>query len=166
MDKEKELDLFSMAKSDALRLLSARPRSLDELKKRLETKKYPADVVAHTLELLKSQGLLDDKRFAKLVASSSISAKPVGRSEVVRKLKAKGVDASTISETLQGLEDYDEKKAAKEAVSLKFSKMTGISKEKKKSRIFGFLKRRGFASDTIFKVMDELFQGVNQDDLG
>ena len=47
-------------KSDALRLLSFRPRSEKELRQRLKLKKHPAPLIEEVLDLLKRQGMLDD----------------------------------------------------------------------------------------------------------
>ena len=148
--------LLLKAKSDALRLLSFRPRSVEELRRRLKLKKVSDPVVQEVIDSFKRQGLLDDAKFAKLYASSSVSMRPVGRRNLRQDLKMKGISAPVIEDALKDLEDYDEKEAACKLVLGRFERMTGISTEKKKARIYGFLKRRGFSDETIYGVFDKL----------
>ena len=145
-------------KSDALRLLSFRPRSEKELRQRLKLKKHPAPLIEEVLDLLKRQGMLDDAKFAKLYAESRVYSRPAGKKNLELDLQRKGLPKDLIEKTIAGIQDYDEKKIARDLVFRRFQKMTGLSKEKKKARIFGFLKRRGFQTDVIFSVMSELFK--------
>ncbi len=154
------------AKSDALRLLSFRPRSVEELRNRLKLKKYPEEVIQSTLESLERQGLLNDEKFAKLFSHASVYTRPTGRRKLEFDLKKKGLALSIIEKTLSSLEDYDEKKVAHDLVATRFHKMTGISKEKKKARLYGFLQRRGFSSEAIFGALSELFSESEIDDNG
>ncbi len=156
---EPEERLLLKAKSDALRLLSFKPRSILELENRLKLKKYDPALVQKVVMSLKAQGLLDDEKFAKLFANARIYSRPSGKRQLESELKEKGLSKETVQKTLNSLEDYDEKKAARDLVWSRSQKMTGISNEKKKSRLFGFLKRRGFSNDAIFSALTEIFSG-------
>ncbi len=159
MTKENPTDdaLRVKIKSDALRLISFKPRSIDELRRRLKLKKYPDAKVEETIESFKKQGLLDDEKFARLFAHSRVYSRPSGKRQLEFDLKRKGLSDSLVAETLKSLGDYDEKKAARDLTYARFQKMTGVSKEKKKARLFGFLKRRGFSDGAIFGALAELF---------
>jgi len=164
MAQEKDLKadedaLLMKVKSDALRLLSFRPRSVKELRDRLKLKRYPEAVIDNALDVLSKQGLLNDEKFAKLFAESRVYSKPTGKRQLEIDLKKKGLPKELVEKTLSDLKDYDEKKAARDLVFNRFQKMTGISDEKKKARLFGFLKRRGFGNDAIFAALNELFKG-------
>ena len=157
MSKPEKRDLSAQekTKSDALRLLAARPRSVQELRGRLELKKHPAERIEPVIELLKKQGLLDDEKFAKLLAVSKTLSRPVGKRQLEMDLKKKGIAPGIIEGTLSGLTDYDEKESIRKLAQSRAGRMNGISAEKKKARLFGFLKRRGFSSDAIFSVLPE-----------
>ncbi len=153
------------AKSDALRLLSFKPRSVRELEDRLKQKKYAPALVEKVIGGLKGQGLLDDEKFARLFAHSSVYTRPMGKKRLEIDLSKKGLSKETVRKALDSLGDYDEKKTAKELVFGRFQKMTGVPDEKKKARLFAFLRRRGFSTETIFSVLSDLFKGnVNIDD--
>lgn len=153
-DEEKAL---IKAKSDALRLLSFSARSSSELRKRLQMKRFSSDLIDQVIESFTRQGLLDDKKFAKLYAESRVYNRPTGRKNLEMDLKKKGLAPELVSETLSELKDYDEKAMAKELVIRRLRSMKGISAQKKKARLFGFLKRRGFGNDSIFSAMNEAF---------
>ncbi|MGH7197755.1 MAG: regulatory protein RecX [Candidatus Omnitrophota bacterium] len=148
-------------KTDALRLLSFRPRSVAELRQRLKMRRYPAGAVENVIDMLTRQGLLNDEKFVKLFAQSRISTRPVAKRQLEIDLKKKGLSKELIGTALADLKDYDEKAAARELVFRRFEKMGNIPDEKKRSRIYGFLKRRGFDNDTIFSVLDGLFKDDN-----
>lgn len=152
------------AKSDALRLLSFRPRSVKELEDRLKRKRYPAALIADVIGQLKRQGLLDDEKFGRLMAHSSVHTRPMGKRRLEFDLERKGLSKETVQKSLESLGDYDEKKAAKDLVSGRFQKMTDLSEEKKKARLFGFLRRRGFSTNTIFSVLSDLFKDIQESD--
>lgn len=155
-----EEDLSVKIKTDALRLLSFRPRSVEELRQRLRQKKYTAEAVQEIIETLTKQGLLNDALFAKMFANSKIYERPVGKRQLEIDLKKKGLSAPLIQETLGGLKDYDEKKTAMDLARERFLRMEGLSDEKKKTRLFGFLKRRGFSNDAIFGAIRELLKNT------
>ena len=161
MDKS-ELTPEEKVKSDALRLLAVRPRSVEELRQRLKLKKHVDGAIDGVLELLKKQGLLDDEKFARLLANTKTLAKPVGRRQLELDLKKKGISPKLIAGTMENFKDYDEKEAAKKLVAGRFRRMEGLAPEKKKARLFGFLKRRGFSSDAIFTVLDQLIKEENE----
>ena len=146
------------AKSDALRLLSVRPRSVEELRGRLRLKRYADPVISLVLASFEKQGLLNDEKFAKLFAQSRLYSRPVGKRELEFELRKKGLSKPLISQTLENLGEYDEVETARQLVFTRFHKMTGISEEKKKARLFGFLKRRGFSSTAIFSALAKLFK--------
>ena len=154
--KNQELSPEEKIKSDALRLLSVRPRSIEELRSRLKLKKHADGAIDSVIELLKKQGLLDDEKFAKVFTGAKTFSRPMARRQIERDLKKKGVSSRIIENALSSLAQYDEKEAARKAVEKRFLRMTDIAPEKKKTRLFGFLKRRGFSNETIFSVLSDL----------
>ncbi|MBI3316236.1 MAG: RecX family transcriptional regulator [Candidatus Omnitrophica bacterium] len=129
------------------------------MRSRLRLKrKYDGALIEEIIESLKRQGFLNDEKFAQVYAQSRVYVRPVGRRQLEIDLKKKGLSGDLVRGALEKLSDYDEKKAARDLVSSRFQKMTGVSREKKKARLYGFLKRRGFNPDTIFSVMADLFK--------
>ena len=139
-------------------LLSFKPRSIQELSERLKKKNHSDALIKETVEFFKKKGFLDDVKYAKLLSQSQVYSKPTGKRKLEFNLKQKGLSGEIIHETLSNLEDYDEKKMAYDLVVGRFSKMTGLSDETKKRRLYGFLKRRGFEDESIFAVLNDLIK--------
>ncbi len=162
--EKKELSLEEKVKSDALLLLSVRPRSVEELRGRLKLKRHAPELIEGALELLQSQGLLNDEKFAQVFAGSKTLSRPVGRRQLEVDLKKKGIAPALIQTTLSKLVDYDEKEAVRKLVTAKISRMKDVPPQKVKARLFGFLKRRGFSSEVIFSVFSEILKDGSQVD--
>ena len=162
MDPTDFESLLLKAKSDALRFLSFKPRSVEEMREKLTRKNYSSKITEEVLSLLQTQGLLNDEKFARLFVNSRVYTRPTGKRQLEFDLKKKGLSKLLVDETIRNLQDYDEKKIVRDLVATRFQKMTGVSKEKKKSRIYGFLKRRGFNNDVIFATLSELFSATKR----
>lgn len=159
---EMALSPLGKIKSDALRLLSVRPRSIEELRKRLLLKRHEPQSIEEVIAAFKQQGLLDDDKFAQLFATSLVYSRPASKKRIGIQLKQKGIPDKVISETLSRLEDYDETKTARELVANRFSRMSGLSPEVRKRRLFGFLKRRGYDNGVIFSVLKGLAENSEE----
>lgn len=143
-------------KSDALRLLAFRPRSTEELRKKLEAKGHGADEISQVIEEFVKKGLLNDEKFGKLFIQSRLNERPSSKRVIALELKKKGLAPQAQAVAMETLSDYDEKAAAKEIAERRVDTMRDLPREKKKQRLYGFLKRRGFSDDVVFSVMNEL----------
>ena len=86
----------------AVKLLAAKPRSVEELRERLLEKEWTnEDVVDAVLKKLLEYGYLNDERFAFGFASYRVRQKPVGRQRLQRDLKMKKVSRETADEALE-----------------------------------------------------------------
>ncbi len=151
------------AKSDAMRLLSFRARSSSELAARLRQKRHEASVIQETIETLKRLGFIDDAKFAKLFVESRANSRPSGRRLVETELRRKGVPETEIAKAVsEGA--GNEKETALALARSRLSKMGALPLLKKKTRLFGLLKRRGFRSDVISAVFAQVFKEMTEED--
>lgn len=145
------------ARDASLNLLSYRPRTARELQRRLRRKEFPEEVAERTVEELVDKGIVDDAAFAESFVRDRVRLRPRGRRRLVQELRAKGVDVETaeaaVGEVMER-EEVSELELAREAVS-KWSPRPGDDAERSRRRLYGFLARRGFGSDTIRVVMRE-----------
>ncbi len=140
----------------ALRFLKIRPRSVAELKEKLEKKGFEAQDIDNALGWLQSTKLLDDRAFTKSWIQYRL-ARPFGFRRIVLELKDKGIDPGIIEEEIDAVKPHvDESRTALELARRRWQRLTGIEPLKKKKRIFDFLSRRGFSPDVIFKVLKQL----------
>ena len=152
MSDEEEL---KKAKGIALRMLTYRDRSKQEIRDRLEQKAISASVMENVVTLLSDYGYLDDQKFAQRLARSLLETKNWGFSRIGVALRDRGLAPELVEETVSQLkEDYSEEETALQIMKRRFSHFDlQEASSKEKRRIIQFLKRRGFSWDTISRVL-------------
>jgi regulatory protein len=153
---EKGLD---KARSYAISIIDYRPRSEKELRARLKQKGYDNQLIEKIIIDLKQHGLIDDVKFARLVARSQSHGMSCNPSFIRRELQARGVDREIIDEAVKELkENFDEEEAARSIFNRRLKAVQGLDKNKQKTRLYRYLKRRGFSDSIIFKLLDETYR--------
>lgn len=135
----------------AVKLLSAKPRSVAELRERLLERRWAAEKdVDDAIERLKEYGYLDDERFAFGYASLRIRERPLGRNRLARDLHFKKVDRAVADEALELVfnttpEEQLIDRAIEKRVRLRGKPKTAIEAKK----LFDHLLRLGFPFDLV-----------------
>jgi len=80
----------------AARFLEARARSIGEVRRRLTSAGYQADLVEGAIARLGELGMLDDEAFAKAWVESRDRARPRGERALADELRLRGVDRAVI----------------------------------------------------------------------
>jgi regulatory protein len=145
------------AKEAALRLLSFRPRTAAELRRRLREKQFAGDVVDACVARLVETGLVQDSAFADMFVRDRTRLRPQGRRRLVQELRMKGVDAATAQSAIDATwsaEQTDETGLARQAAR-KWRRKPGEDVDRARRRLYGLLARRGFGADAIRAVIDE-----------
>ncbi|MFN8628999.1 MAG: regulatory protein RecX [Chloroflexota bacterium] len=147
----------------AATFLEARPRSEDEVRRKLLRLGYPSAMVEEAIGKLLTVGYLDDEAFARSWVESRDRAKPRGEHALRRELGMKGVERQLIDEVLgerredaasggDGSINPDE--AAAERLLAK--KLGPILREtdprKRLQRAYALLARNGFSPDVCSTV--------------
>jgi regulatory protein len=127
----------------ALGLLAVRPRSRQELERRLSAAGFERQEVADVLGRLEGVGLIDDLAFAQQLAAHHLDNRKSGSRAVASALAAKGVSRSVADQVLQGVAVDDEERAFELAAS-KAVRMGTLPPEKAYARLVGLLARRGY----------------------
>ena len=84
----------------AARFLEARPRSVQEVRRRLTTAGYRPELVEEAIGRLGELGYLDDDAFARTWVESRDRARPRGEHALRRELRLKGVDDAIVRAVL------------------------------------------------------------------
>lgn len=154
------------AREAALALLSFRPRSRAELRRRLVEKGFEGDVADECVAGLGEMGLVDDTAFAEMFVRDRVRLRPHGSRRLTQELRAKGVDAETakaaIGEVLE-TEEASETELARRAAA-RWKPRPGEDRNAARRRLHGFLARRGFGGDAVRAVMDEILSGAGDDE--
>jgi regulatory protein len=157
----KEADTLEKAKQRALGLISYRPRSVQEVRRRLQRAGVDEDMIAEIVANLQQAGLLDDKSFSKAWVESRIESSPRSKRMIAWELRQKGVNETTIQTSLEDVNDDDA------AYRLALKRWPRVAKlhpaGERRRKLTEYLARHGFGFDTIQEVITKVEQEMNDE---
>ena len=124
----------------ALKILSLRPHSKQEVINFLRKKTKDDTLINQTIEKLEKAKLINDEEFAKWYMESRSRTRPRGKRLLIQELKQKGIDLST-----SHLELSTDGELAENALNKK--------NPKSREQAIRFLQYRGFSWESIEKVI-------------
>ena len=142
----------------AVKLLTARPRSVAELRERLlHGKNADEEIVETVISRLREYGYLNDERFAFSYASYKVKQRPVGRRRLERDLKFKKVDSSVANEALELVfAETPEEQLIDQAIAKRL-RIRGKPKNRAEAKsLFDHLLRQGFAFELVSEKVRSL----------
>lgn len=149
-------DAREAALQKALKFLSYRPRSEDEVRKNLLKHEFAEDVIGETLTRLDRSGLIGDDQFARVWIENRNTFRPRSRRALSMELRQKGISEEVIRSALA--ESGDEKALALEAARKYSRRLQGLAWREFSTRLGGHLGRRGFSYDVISTTTRVLWQ--------
>lgn len=144
----------------ALQLLSYRPRSREEIRRRLLRHQTPPVAIARVLERLEKQGLLNDAEFARYWVENREQFRPRSGRVLKQELHAHGVDAAIADEAIG--QERDGERALlvgrKRLHSLRDADFPTF-----RARLGQFLQRRGFSYEIVRQAVHQLWREAGHD---
>jgi regulatory protein len=145
----------------ALNLLTARPYTTRNLRRKLAQKEFPAAEIDVTIERLICNGLLDDARYAAQFARSKLLGAGASKRRIRQQLFQRGIpaeisDAATdrvVEEESIDLDAVIERDARKKLASL-----GNLEPSVTKRRLYAHLARHGYDLDAINAVMKKVLK--------
>ena len=143
----------------AMRLINYRMRTRTELTQRLREKSFPAETIERVTDRLTGLGLVDDRKFAEIFVAAKVARKPVGKRELERRLREKGIMKEIAAMALSAVsEDGRQLELATQAAEIKIRSLKRFDAKKRKGKLAAFLVRRGFDWSVIKKVIMRLME--------
>ena len=142
------------ARLRALHLLNDMGRTEEQLRRKLERDGYAEDVVEEAVSYVKSFGYVNDGNYARIFIDGRKNKK--SKKEIFANLLQKGIDKEVIERAFE--ECYGEEDARNAIVQILKKKHYDPEKADKKEtqRILGYLTRKGFGYEDIFRVSEKL----------
>ncbi len=141
----------------ALRLLSFRAWSEQELVERLRRRGFAAKVVARVVQDLTSRGLMDDWAFASERARTRVLSHHVGPRRLKEDLRHKGVAEEITEATIRELfKEIDEEEVARAGAAKRLQSLRHLSTPVALRRLTAYLLRQGFSPETVERVVTPL----------
>jgi regulatory protein len=155
-------DAVTGAVDRALNMLAAHARSVRDLRRRLLQKEVAPDVADAAIERLTRLGLLDDAAFARQFARAKVLGAGHSRRRLKQELFRKGVAGEVAEASIEEVmadDEVDEDAIIDRVARKKLRTLGAAEPATRRRRLYGFLARRGYDSDDIRRVMDELLAG-------
>jgi regulatory protein len=99
-ERKAEIEDPAVVLEAAARFLEARARSIGEVRRRLTTAGYKAELIEEAIVRLTELGMLDDAAFARAWLESRDRARPRGERALSEELRVRGVERTLIAEAL------------------------------------------------------------------
>jgi regulatory protein len=146
----------------AWRLLQARPRSVAELRERLQRKQMPPAAIEQAIARLHELEMLDDAAFARFWVENRNTCRPRGPQALRQELSQKGISRDVITATLADEElmgdEHERALTLARGVLGKYAAAADYATFQR--RLGGYLQRRGFGYDTIRPIVEALWREV------
>ena len=142
----------------AVKLLAAKPRSVNEIRERLLEKPWTNEaIVDGVIEKLKEYNYLDDEQFARDQAISNLRQKPQGKRRLKQIMSRKKLDKETVEAAIaNAFEKLPEDELIKQAIEKRL-RIKGIPETREdKKKFYDHLLRLGFGYELIREMMLKL----------
>ena len=143
----------------ALRLLSRRPRTEAELRRRL-AERFTAEAVETALDELAGRKLIDDAAFARDWRAQRERRHPKSAGAITRELEQLGVEQPVIEAAMAGFDAADNAYRAARKYARRQADGDLAAFER---RLWGFLQRRGFTGETNRQTIQRLKSELRPD---
>ena len=156
IEKFKHEGQIRYAKDRALFLLSYRDYSEKELVKKLQ-KNVSAEIATLTVERMKELNLIDDKKFAKNLASKLILNKGRGTKRVLYEMELKGINREDALEAIDSIQ-FNSIDQISEIIRKKY--IDKLDDFKSKNKVIAAFLRRGHSYSDIKTAIDIVKQEI------
>ena len=145
----------------ALRLLSSRARSENEMRTRLAMRGFDPAAIDDEVGRLRASGLLDDQKFAEAWVEDRRRVSPRGRRTLRYELLGRGIEPSAAEQVTDGIDDRE---TALLLARGRARKAPRGSYEAFYAKVGGFLRRRGFDYEVTAAATRTAWEEVRAED--
>lgn len=153
-----EQDTREVAYLRALRFIGYRPRSENEVRRKLNELGFSAQIIDDTLGRLRENGGLGDEKFAQDWVENRTTFRPRSHRVMAMELRQKGVAEEFIQKALD--EAVDEDKLAYQAALSRARRWAGLDWAEFRERLSAYLVRRGFSYGTITGLVQRIWSDL------
>ncbi len=162
-DLTPDADPVSVARTIALRQLTAAPRTRAQLDEALARRGVPEQVSAELLDRLEQVGLVDDAQYARMWVESRHSGRGLSRRALRHELTERGVDPELVRDAVEAVDNDAELAAATALVRRRLASVGRAEDEegdqdpqvrqRRDRRLLGLLARRGYSAEVAHRAL-------------
>lgn len=134
----------------AYRALSARDRTIAEMRAWLERKQVPPEAIEHAVDQLAEARYLDDRRFAERFAEDKRGIEQWGTERIQRDLLRRGVPSQLVEEVVS---ERDREQELRAAIGLLGERMAPPVDDRERDKAWRLLIRKGYEPDLAYEAV-------------
>ncbi len=151
-----DADPVQVARTIALRRLTAAPRTRADLRADLVARGVTPSLADEVVDRFTEVGLLDDAEYARMWVESRHRTRGTARSVLRQELRHKGVDDDAANAALAQIDGEGERERARQLVERKLAGRSAIDEpDRLARRLAGMLVRRGYRTAMAYEVVRE-----------
>lgn len=158
VEQLRQEEALQQAIARAMNYLSFRPRSREEVRRYLQRKETPPDLINPVLERLDQLELINDQAFAEFWIESRARFNPKGAQAIKNELRQKGVTREVVDEMVDDEQDEERARQAARKKAQSLVGQSGMDFKTFRLRLGAFLQRRGFSYEIATRTVRELWQ--------
>lgn len=163
-----ETDPYTRAKTIVYNQLAYSAKTRGQLRKKLQTEGFDAELIEPLLDKFEAAKLIDDAEYAQSFVAQKSRTKKLSRAALRRELAERGVRGEEAENALAQRTDEQEREDAAELVRKKLRPGMDLSdraeKDKVTRRLLGMLARRGYSSSVSMSVIREELAAYGAED--
>ena len=149
-------DEDEVALQKALRFLSYRTRTEQEVSRKLERNGYEPAIVAEVIERLKQSQMLNDEEFSKRWVENRVTLRPRSHRMMAMELRQKGILEKEIDLALD--QAPDDEVLAYQSGKTRLRRYASLDWQEFRKKLSAYLGRKGFSYGAISPVVKQLWE--------
>ncbi len=157
-DELQEADSTREARIASVRMLGRRAMTQRALYERLQRRGHPHEAAKKAVNWLTERGFLDDRQYA-AGRLEVLKGKRTGLMGMQMTLRREGVEQELAEEMIAQFahgSGFDEVAEACALAEERNARLQDVPWPKRRNRIYGFLKRRGYDDEAVFAALDHI----------
>lgn len=146
------------ARARAMAYLARKARTTQEVARKLRSQGFAEEVIEGVTDRLQAMGYLDDPAYARAFARGRLANRGYGPARIRADLRRRGIPEALAASVLDDL--FAEEDLYAQAHAQAEKRWARLAREpdprKRRKKLYDFLLRRGFTTDTVRRVVEDL----------
>lgn len=155
--REEKDDTATDTSEDSRPTIKPKIYTKSEIARRLEREGFSGEAIEVSIAELIRSGHIRDRKYAENWIARRQKSNPRGKTLLKQELVDKGIDKETAAQVVATVETEDEAEVALQIAQKRVKQYKRLPTHVAKRRLHGFLARRGFGSDVVRQVLEQVF---------
>ena len=156
-----EDEIYIKAKNKALNILSKSSQSEKQIRQKL-SRDFEDDTIDRVVEFLQKYKFVDDEDLAGRIVNTNVNLNKYGKNKIKQNLYNKGIDKAIIEHAIEEIDCDKEFENALYLGKKRYDRLKNEDPKKAYQKIGNHLAYKGFNYDIIKKVLNKLFNDIDE----